>query len=126
MPNDGDRRQCPQCRNNTLVYRERAQRPGARVGWEEPGIPEPTYEPAWRCETRECDYYEPASKGTMSNDDDSQTPQPPEPAASAPQEYIHHDHMDSDFKSETPTDESTPVPDPNPVVVNKRDTSEDV
>ncbi len=62
----------------------------------------------------------------MSNDDDSQTPQPPKPAASAPQEYIHQDHMDSDFKSETPRDESTPLPDPNPVIVDEPDTSEDV
>ncbi len=62
----------------------------------------------------------------MSNDDDSQTPQPPTPATPAPREYIHQDHMDDDFKVETPTDESTPLPDPNPVIVDEPDTSEDV
>ena len=53
---DGDRRQCPQCKATTLVYRVRAQRPEARAGRKKPGLPEPTYEPAWRCEDDKCGF----------------------------------------------------------------------
>ena len=53
----------------------------------------------------------------MSDDDDSQTPQPQ--SAPASQALSHQDHQD-EFEGEAPTDES------NHAIVNERDTSEDV